>query len=543
MIDMERDRFGSSGFCNARARRNANIYEPQGAYIGHDTAGRPCYSDQQSAICIVGGARSLKGSIVQPNFVDGCLKDKQGHHHIVGIDWKGQESVVGALQVRQGRHGYYFNPRKRRGMPSHHINAVGHLRRDSTTLIPDTMMTMASWTPETDPKAAYFQRNAQIIETASAVTMARKDGVVTLPNLADKMAALGDATDEWLSFEYDISVQPEPQINGVAALLQRMRSGQHEGGGWEGIKGEIIKSFSCMLDPQLRESLSPPYDFSFSQLTQEGSPPCLVSIMEDLAFAESSGQIVRTLLTNALIEKRRALNARPQFWCLQEIGNIGAWPLAEALATISAGYGIRTAYVVQSTRQLDNLKPGASEVILNSCGTQIYLGTRSVQQASLIQRQLGRVTLEYQDSAEIERADAARRRAITGAIMGGTDPLSAMTEAQHQSRMAGQTRKMARDLRGIDEILGEPNGRAYVFMPGVLKNPFYATVRPYWQRRDLAGTYLGDPFHAKPGTVEIATWFGQRHRKVITEDAPRRYRDWPQYRDTGQWSYVKGYRP
>ena len=105
MIDMERDRFGSSGFCNARTRRKAKLYEPQGAYIGHDTAGRPCYSDQQSAICIVGGARSLKGSIVQPNFVDGCLKDKQGHHHIVGIDWKGQESVVGALQVRQGRHG------------------------------------------------------------------------------------------------------------------------------------------------------------------------------------------------------------------------------------------------------------------------------------------------------------------------------------------------------------------------------------------------------------------------------------------------------
>lgn len=222
---------------------------------------------------------------------------------------------------------------------------------------------------------------------------------------------------------------------------------------------------------------------------------------------------------------------------------MGAWPLAETLATISAGYDIRTAYVVQSTRQLDNLKPGASEVILNSCGTQIFLGTRSVQQASLIQKQLGRTQVEYQDAAEIERAEAARRRAINNMILDGADPISAMTEAAHQSRMAGNTRKMARDLRGIDEILGEANGKAYVFMPGTLRHPFYSNIHPYWRRYDLRGTYLGDPYHAKPGTVETRTWLGQRHLPVITQDTPTHIADWPQYEATGQWSYVKGYRP
>ena len=64
-------------------------------------------------------------------------------------------------------------------------------------------------------------------------------------------------------------------------------------------------------------------------LTKEGSPPCLVSIMEDLEYAETSGPIVRTLFSTALLHKRRAISARPQFWVLQEIGNIGAWPLAD----------------------------------------------------------------------------------------------------------------------------------------------------------------------------------------------------------------------
>lgn len=77
---------------------------------------------------------------------------------------------------------------------------------------------------------------------------------------------------------------------------------------------------------------------------------------------------------------------------------------------------------------------------------------------------------------------------------------------------------MARELRSVDEVISTDMGRAYVFVPGVLEKPFFAKVPKYWQRRDLAGSYLGDPFHSKPGTVEIATRWGQRHREIITQD-------------------------
>ncbi len=543
MIDFQEKRFGSAGLANRAMRRRAGLHKKRGAYIGHDEMGRACHSDQQSAILLCGGARSGKGNLIIPWLVDGCLSSGGEANHILSLDWKGQNGLIAGLQVQQNRRIYNYNPRGNRGVPSHRMNPLSHLRGGSPTLVADALLSSASWIPFTDPRAAYFEGMAQKIVTAASVTLARTSGVVTLPELADKMAGLGSTSEEFLSFEFDIAQQPEPEIRQVAQDLRSFRAGKSDSGGFEGIKNEVAKSFIGLMDPQVRAALSPPYDFDFEWLTRADAPPAMVNLMEDIEFAEISGPIIRALFTSALIYKRRAISARPQFWCLDEISACGAWPLAPKLATICAGYNIRTAYVCQASKQLDALAPNAGEIIPNSCGTAIYMGTRSTQQASLVSNQFGKVTLDYDDKARQENARAAKAKAMAEVIMGGADPLTAMMSAAHQDRMARQKSKMARSLRSVDEVINEKNDRAYVFMPGVLEKPFYAKVPKYWKRRDLAGRYLGDPFHAKPGTVEIATWLGQRHRKVVTEDAPKRLRDWPQYRDSGKWSYVKGFRP
>ena len=445
--------------------------------------------------------------------------------------------------MNKGRHLYCLNPRKVRNQPSHRMNPLSHLKSNSPTLVADALLSSASWIPFPDPKAAYYEGMAQKINTAVMVSLCRRNGSVNLPEMADKVAGLGAATEEWLDMEYEISIQPEPEIREVARDLSKLREQNSDTGGQAAIKYEIARSYTCLMDSQKREALSPEYEYCFSQLTREDSNPAMVSIMEDLEYATTSGAVIRALLTCAMIFKRRAINARPQFWCLNEIGNIGAWPLAETLSTVSAGFNIRTAYVVQSTRQLENLKRGASEVIPNSCGTAIYMGTRSTQQASLINRQLGRITLSYDDVATQARAQAAKTKAMHDMIFNDGDPIAAMMSVAHQEQLLGHQQKIARDLRTVDEVINESNDHAYVFMPGVLEKPFLSKVPKYWQRRDLAGQYLGDPFHAKPGTVEIATLWGQRHRKIITAEAPRQVADWPQYQETGLWSYVKGYRP
>lgn len=543
MIDLHEHRHGSAGGADARMRRQAGLNNRAGFYIGTDEAGRHCHSNQQASLMICGGARSLKGSLIIPSLVDGCLNGDFGPANIISMDWKKQNGEIAALQVKQGRHIISIAPRDD---GSNSIDVLSYIDPKSPELIPRAKLFAANWIPYSgSPQAQYFEGTAQRLTEAVLVTRARLMGSVTLPDLADVMSGLGDATDDWLSFEYHLSVAPEAQYRKVAQELSRLREQGSDSGGYNGIKNEIAKAFSVMSDPQWRKVLSPPFDFCPSQLTLDGAPPYLVNIAENKDYAQTSAGVLRAIYTSFLIYKRRApvSTTREQVWLLDEIGNIGAWPMAVELATFGPGYRIRPIYVVQSTAQFDNLAPHASTIVPNSCGTQIFMGIRSVEQASLVSRQLGKTTLEYHDPAQIERAEAARSKALMGMVLGGADPVTAIMTASHNERMARQPKYMPRDLRTPDELLREPNGRAFVFMPGVLEQPFYAHIPKYWCRRDLAGKYLGDPFHAKPGTVEIKTWLGQRHRQVITEPVPAKYADWPQYRRSGLWSYVKGFRP
>ena len=89
MIDFQRYRFGSAGFANRAMRGRAGLHGKRGAYIGHDEAGRPCHSDQQSAILLCGGARSGKGNFIIPWLVDGRLASGGEAHHVISLDWKG----------------------------------------------------------------------------------------------------------------------------------------------------------------------------------------------------------------------------------------------------------------------------------------------------------------------------------------------------------------------------------------------------------------------------------------------------------------------
>ncbi|MEO1325020.1 MAG: hypothetical protein AAFV59_18685, partial [Pseudomonadota bacterium] len=205
-----------------------------------------------------GGARVGKGNFIIPWLVDGLLQSDGIAQHIISLDWKGQNGIIAGLQVQQRRHVYSYNPRAMRGAPQHRINPTSHLRADSPSLVADALLSSASWIPMTNPKAAYFEGSAQRILTAATVTLARSNGVVTLPELADKMAGLGSASDEWLSFEYDISTQPEPEIREVAQELREFRASSGDGAGFKGIKGEISRSFTCLMDPQVRDALSPP---------------------------------------------------------------------------------------------------------------------------------------------------------------------------------------------------------------------------------------------------------------------------------------------
>ncbi len=542
MIDYSKHRHGSAGLANERMLAAAGLYRAeQGLFLGHDLFhGRELRSDQQAAVLLVGGARSYKGDHIIPWKVDGHYGD-----HIISMDWKAQNGPIAQLQVLQGRRVINFNPRGRGRVPAHRINPTSYLRSDSPTLIPDAKLFASNMLPLSgSANGEFFEATGQRWIEATAVTLARVDGVVTLPRLADLLGQIGQLTDDWLGFEAHMASMPEASIRLVVEELKVAReSDSPNAGGVSGAKAEIAKAFSCLSDPQLRDAVSAPYDFDFSELTAPGAQPYLVNIMEAQEFAATSGPVVRALYTCAMIYKRRAVGfSRRQLWLLDEIGNVGRWPMAVELATFGAGYGIRPVFVVQSFAQLANLARGAEQIIPNSCGTQIYKGIRDSNEARRISTMLGTQTIEVEDFHTNEQARLESELAAMQVLAGHMDPMQAGFEmAQRDSKLRHRT-KVPRLVKTSDEITNMMNGNALVFMPGVLERPAEVRVPNYWKRSELAGRYLGDPFHSPDGRVELRTRLGQRFQPIITAPVPEALADWPQY-TSGYWSYVKGYRP
>ena len=268
MIDYSEYRHGSAGLADERMLAEAGLYRAQqGLYLGHDDRGRMLLSDQQAAVLLVGGARSNKGDHIIPWLVDGHYGD-----HIISMDWKAQNGPIAQLQVLQGRRVVNFNPRGRGGVPAHRINPTSYLRGDSPTLIPDAKLFASNMLPLSgSANGEFFEATGQRWIEATAVTLARVDGVVTLPRLAVLLGQIGQLTDDWLGFEAHMASMPEASIRLVVEELKIAReSDSPNAGGVSGVKAEIAKAFSCLSDPQLRDAVSPPYDFDFFRTDRAG---------------------------------------------------------------------------------------------------------------------------------------------------------------------------------------------------------------------------------------------------------------------------------
>lgn len=540
-IDYDTHRYGYAKFGSSETAQEAGLHNAEtGLFLGFDDKRLICRSSQQAAVLLMGGARSGKGNHIIPWLVDGSMDS-----HVISMDWKGQNGAISQLQHNPSARVINWAPRGT-SFPSHKINPLSYLRADSETLVADAKLFTQSWIPFTGSKdGEFFQANAQRYLEAITVFYAEAFSEVDLPGLSDIAVIFGTDVDLWVKFETSMRTKSKYQfIRAIGEELATLRKSDNPtAGGMAGIKGEILKQFSCMSDPQLREVLSPPFDFGFAELVETNAPRTQVNFMESMEFSQSSGPVVKAMYTSALIYKRRTRHSRDQVWLLDEIGNIGSWPLALELGTYGPGYGIRPIYCVQSTQQLDNLAPRAASIIPNSCGTQIYKGVRDYNEAQRLSNMLGTMTLQVTDvlrDMELNE-EVADLSAKIGS--GDEDALTVMQTLEYVKTKLGTKTPLMRSLLTASEILNLHEHDCIVFMPGKLRAPMLLKAPPYWTRADLVGRYLGDPFHDKDGTVSIANGKGgSRTARVVTEDVPPKRKTLPQYRE-GRWSFVAGYRP
>lgn len=530
----EEYRFGSAAFAGNDEFRQNGLYEiaPSKVLLGFHGQ-RGLYFGGQGGIATIAGARS--GKLRDVLAYSACGHAYWGN--AIFLDPKGEIASISQYQLHTGKHSIPWNPLNMHRLGCLRINPVEYIRLDSQTLISDLKATCEALIPRSgSANSEYFELRAREFAEGIALAVVERDGVLTIPAWFEAINLAVEGGDRWLEVGFLMSESRFDLPRRVEAEIFANREGN--GSGFRGIMGELLKSFQCFSDNVLLRSVSPPFDFSLFDLLSETERYNLYLIVP-AEFLDTWAAAIRLLFTSAMLIKSRAPQAPAQLWCIDEAGQLGAFPMLVKMFTYGAGINIRPWAVFQNIRQMDALGPNARSIVLSSAATRQFFGARDIETAETVSRMLGRETLTYDDTLAQSRAEHARREAVQALLSGG-DPLAAGIAMKQARFEAGHRTKQARDLRTPSEILNMPGDRQFIFSDQIDK-PIYAERRAYYEQRFMAGLFHPNPYHPPLSHVRVKTRFGMQARRILQSEVPDAYRHLIQYR-TRPFTYVEGYK-
>lgn len=500
--------------------------------------GRALWYDGEGGVLMVAGARSGKlRDVLAYTLCKGACDGRT----IIVLDPKGELAAISQNQIlADGRTKKVitFNPYGLHGLPSHKLNPVGYLKWSSRTLIPDLKLFLEGWIAKSgSANGEYFELNARRWAEAICLALIKRDGVLLLPELYRIANLISGGGKTWIDFAYLMHTSGIQLSHDVEEEIAAMR--EDRSGGFQGIIGELQKSVACLSDPLLSEAVSGPFDYELRELCEEDALTQLY-LMVPPEFLELWGPVLKSVFVGCMVEKSRKTNAPRQLWILDECGQLGRFPVIPKMFTYGAGIGIQPFAVFQSTKQMEALAPHAGQLISSSASLQIYFATRDLGSAKTVSEILGTQTLSVDDPLTQSRAKLKKEQLVAG-ILGGADPFQLATQLAQIRTETGHKRKQARQLRTADEVMRTDKDGMFLLCDD-LPGPLYAQRAPYWQQRWMAGRYHPNPYHPPLDSVSVATRWGPRKRRIITEAVPNEYAHLPQYAG-GLWSYVEGFKP
>ena len=534
-FDNDLNRFGSARIADHAdlARGDLYSYSPEALFVGFDDRGNSLWYKKPGGGLIEGGARGGKlATVLGYNLCHGICTSET----LVTLDMKGELAAISQNQTPDNKHCIYWNPCALHGLPQHRINPLDYIRADSPTLIADIKVLCENMIAQAQgPNNPYFPGRAREFLEGVAVTRTKLDGILTFPALYKTINLIPTNNDAWLDFAYEMHVSGYPLSQRIEEEIAMARNSGGDGGGFQGILGELFRAFTALSDPVLMDSLSPPYDFSFADLC-EGNERYQVYLMPPAEYISPWASVIKAMFVAGMLYKSRAPQAPRQTWILDECAQLGGFPLVTKLFTYGAGIGIRPVAVFQSQDQMRAIGPDAQSIITSSASLRMCFAIRDVGSAQSLSNVLGVQTLSYDDEHSQEQARYARKQAVHSMISGG-DAMEAALAMRHHRQMTMQQSKMQRLTRTPDEILNMPDDRMFLFVDGV-PAPIYAMRKPYWEQRFMAGRFHPNPYHPPLSSVRIKTLFGHKNRPVINEPVPARFARLKQYQ-SGMWSYVR----
>lgn len=522
--------FGSARFAGPEEIARAGLFtrQPHSLLVGFFQGRGVWYSDIAGGAAFAGPRAGKGNSLIAQNICSGIHTPS-----MVILDIKGELAAISRDQTPDRKFCLYWNAQGLHGLPRHRINPLSHLRKDSPTLISDIKVFAANaLNPSGSAQSIYFEGRGREFVEALCLAIVQRDGVLTFSALFRAINLLVVGGDAWLDLAFEMTESDIEFVRRIEAEIAASR--EDSSGGFKGIIGEISRAFSCLTSPDLMASVSPPFTASIEQIF-ESDQTYQLYLMPPGDMVEAWSMVIKTFVVAVRTLKARAPSAPRITVVLDEIGNLGAFPLAIGLYTRDAGLGLRPWGFWQSTAQMKALGPEAEKIIPASAGLQNWFGIRDDITAEALSRRMGYQTLHYVDEQRREAALHAKRKAAM-AIFSGRNPIETAMELAHHARMAELPALKASPLMAPNEVLGLPPGKQIIFADG-LAHPILADRIPYYELPFMAGRYHPNPYFPPEDRVKVRTRNGYAWRPVITEPVPRAFAHYPQYQD-GTWSRI-----
>lgn len=529
----EEYRFGSASWASESELRAAGLFDSIGPQIGF-SKGRPTYVAGDAPLITIGGAGSGKTRDLLGYFV--CASPGQ---RAAILDPRGELAAISHhIHAVYGDYMYCWNPVGLCGLPHSNCNVLDILRLDSRTLSPDVAFIVEGLIPTSgSSNGRYFEQRAQSWTGEILKSRVEINGQTSLPDLYRTINSIEGDRQAWADqLEAMLSSRFESVRRTAAEMLVKQQDAPKEFGG---IIGEIYAQLSFLDDPVILSALEAS-DFSLEALA-DPRQPAKVFLNIPAKYLSIWSPLIRLFFTVTMLYKSRAPDAPRITLLIDEAGQLGRFEALLSAFTFGRGEGIRAWAVFQDTGQIvRNFGAPALRSFIGSAQTRQFFGVRDDETAQLVSTMLGSETLEFDDALQQEAARKHKYDTVR-AVLEGRDPFEAAREFTHFSFNASHRTKQARALMSPDEILAMPEDRQIVFVSGKNLKPLYLEKHPYFSRREMAGRYIGNPYHPPTDHVRIVGRFGSRAVPVVTEAVPRKFAAFPQYA-SGEWSYLKGFK-
>ena len=179
--DREWHRHGSARFAERADLLRAGMLTqtPTSLFLGFCEE-RSIWYDGDGGLLMVAGARSGKlRDILAYNLFSGICSLET----ILLLDPKGELAAISQNQTPDGKHCRYWNPLALHGLPQDRVNPVGHLKWSSPTLFSDMKVFQEQFLPQSgSANGVYFELNARRWGEAIGLALAKRNGVLTLPD-------------------------------------------------------------------------------------------------------------------------------------------------------------------------------------------------------------------------------------------------------------------------------------------------------------------------------------------------------------------------